>query len=79
NSLDKIQGQCLLEGIDTRDRILLTTGRLSVEMLNKAAQMQVPVLVSRTSPTDLAVELAKAWGHHPHRVCPWRAHACLQR
>lgn len=62
NSLDKIQGQCLLEGIDTRDRILLITGRLSVEMLNKAAQMQVPMLVSRTSPTDLAVEMAKAWG-----------------
>lgn len=62
NSLDKIQGQCLLEGIDTRDRILLTTGRLSVEMLNKAAPMQVPMLVSRTSPTDLAVEMAKAWG-----------------
>jgi FdhD protein len=62
NTLDKIQGQCLLEGIDTRDRILLTTGRLSAEMLNKAAKMQVPVLVSRTSPTDLAVEMAKAWG-----------------
>jgi FdhD protein len=62
NTLDKIQGQCLLEGVDTKDRILLTTGRLSAEMLNKAAKMQVPVLVSRTSPTDLAVELAKAWG-----------------
>ncbi len=62
NTLDKIQGQCLLEGIDTRDRILLTTGRLSAEMLNKAARMQVPVLVSRTSPTDLAVEMAKARG-----------------
>jgi FdhD protein len=62
NTLDKIQGQCLLEGIDTRDRILLTTGRLSAEMLNKAAKMQAPVLVSRTSPTDLAVEMAKAWG-----------------
>jgi FdhD protein len=62
NTLDKIQGQCLLEGIDTRDRILLTTGRLSAEMLNKAAKMQVPVLVSRTSPTDLAVDMAKAWG-----------------
>ncbi|MGA9351186.1 MAG: formate dehydrogenase accessory sulfurtransferase FdhD [Anaerolineae bacterium] len=62
NTLDKIQGQCLLEGIDTRDRILLTTGRLSAEMLNKAAKMQVPILVSRTSPTDLAVEMSKAWG-----------------
>lgn len=62
NTLDKIQGQCLLGGIDTKDRILLTTGRLSAEMLNKAAKMQVPVLVSRTSPTDLAVKMAKAWG-----------------
>ena len=62
NTLDKIQGQCLLQGIDTRDRILLTTGRLSAEMLNKAARMQAPILVSRTSPTDLAVELARAWG-----------------
>ena len=62
NTLDKIQGQCLLEGTETRDRILLTTGRLSAEMLNKAAKMQVPILVSRTSPTDLAVEMAKAWG-----------------
>jgi FdhD protein len=61
NTLDKIQGQCLLEGVDTKDRILLTTGRLSAEMLNKAAKMQVPVLVSRTSPTDLAVEMSKAW------------------
>jgi len=61
NTLDKIQGQCLLEGIDTKDRILLTTGRLSSEMLNKAAKVQAPVVVSRTSPTDLAVELAKAW------------------
>ena len=52
----------LLEGIDTSDRILLTTGRLSAEMLNKAAKMQSPVVVSRTSPTDLAVELAKSWG-----------------
>lgn len=62
NTLDKIQGQCLLEGIDTRDRILLTTGRLSAEMLNKSAKMQAPILVSRSSPTDLAVEMAKAWG-----------------
>jgi len=62
NTLDKIQGQCLLGGIDTKDRVLLTTGRLSAEMLNKAAKMQVPILVSRTSPTDLAVKMAKAWG-----------------
>jgi FdhD protein len=62
NTIDKIQGQCLLEGRDTRECILLTTGRLSTEMLNKGARMQVPVLVSRSSPTDMAVEIAKARG-----------------
>jgi FdhD protein len=62
NTIDKIQGQCLLEGMDTREHILLTTGRLSTEMLNKGARMQVPVLVSRSSPTDMAVEMAKARG-----------------
>ena len=59
---ETIQGAGLLGGLDTKDRMVLTTGRLSAEMLNKAAKMQVPVLVSRTSPTDLAVELARAWG-----------------
>jgi len=40
----------------------LATGCLFAEMLNKAAPMRVPVLVSRTAPTDLAVEMGKAWG-----------------
>ena len=62
NTLDKIRGQCLLEGIETAGGILLTTGRISSEMLTKARKMEVPVVVSRTSPTALAVALAKAWG-----------------
>ena len=58
NTLDKIQGECLMRGISTRDRLLLTTGRVSSEMLLKAAKMQVPVVVSRHSPTGSAVSLA---------------------
>ncbi len=61
NTLDKIAGECLLRGIPTRDAILLTTGRVSSEMLGKAARMEVPVVVTRNSPTSLAVELARAW------------------
>ena len=45
NTLDKIQGECLLKGISTKDRLLLSTGRLSSEMLHKAAKMQVTVVV----------------------------------
>jgi FdhD protein len=62
NTLDKIRGQCLLDGIETRGRIVLSTGRISSEMLTKARGMQVPLVVSRTSPTALAIELAKVWG-----------------
>jgi FdhD protein len=62
NTLDKIRGRCLLEGIPTADRILLSTGRISSEMITKAVKMRVPVVVSRTSPTALSVQLARAWG-----------------
>ncbi len=62
NTIDKIAGQCLWQGIPTADRIILTTGRVSSEMLSKVARMGVPVVASRTSPTLWAVELAAQWG-----------------
>jgi len=62
NTLDKIQGECLLRGIPTRDRLLLTTGRVSSEMLRKAARMQTPVVVSRHSATATAVFMARDLG-----------------
>jgi len=61
NTLDKIRGDCMLRGIVTWDRVLITTGRVSSEMMTKAAKMRVPIVVSRTSPTHLAVQLARAW------------------
>ena len=62
NTLDKIQGECLLKGQSTRDRLLLSTGRVSSETLLKAAKMQVPIVVSRHSPTGGAVALARDLG-----------------
>lgn len=62
NTLDKIRGECMLKGIPTKERIILTTGRISSEMVNKAVGMETPILISRTSPTDLAVRLADSWG-----------------
>lgn len=61
NTLDKIRGECMLRGIATRDGLLISTGRISSEMLIKAAKMETPIVASRTSPTHLAVELARAW------------------
>jgi len=62
NTLDKIQGECLLRGLSTKDRLLLTTGRISSEMLLKAARMQTPIVVSRSTPTERAVSLARDLG-----------------
>ncbi|MGI6327833.1 MAG: formate dehydrogenase accessory sulfurtransferase FdhD [Dethiobacteria bacterium] len=62
NTLDKIQGECMVKEILTRDLLLLTTGRISSEMLLKAAKMQVPVVVSRHSPTKNAILLARDLG-----------------
>jgi FdhD protein len=61
NCLDKLQGAALLAGIPTRDRILLSSGRISSEMINKARRLETPIVCSRTSPTSLSVALAEAW------------------
>ncbi len=62
NAVDKVKGEALLRGIETVDRVLLSTGRISSEMLLKAARMCVPVVASRTSPTEMAVGLAEQLG-----------------
>ncbi len=59
NAVDKIKGAALLQGIPTEGKILLSTGRISSEMLLKAARMEVPLVVSRTSPTEMAITLAE--------------------
>jgi len=59
NALDKVFGEALLRGIDTKDKIILTSGRISSEILIKAAKRQIPVVVSRSAPTSLAVEIAE--------------------
>src|SRR5438128_8149867 len=59
NAVDKVKGEALTRGIPTEGRILLSTGRVSSEMLLKAARMGVPLVASRTSPTEMAVALAE--------------------
>lgn len=61
NTLDKIRGECLFREIPTKDRLLLTTGRISSEMVTKAVRMEVPIVASRSTPTDLAIRLAGDW------------------
>jgi FdhD protein len=61
NTIDKLRGACLIEKIDPFGLILLSTGRISSEMINKAARMGCPIVASRTSPTSLSVKLAREW------------------
>lgn len=62
NAVDKVAGLALLDAVATRDRILLTSGRISSEMVGKARRMGMPIVASRTAPTSVTVELAQAWG-----------------
>jgi len=59
NAIDKIIGECFLKEISTEDRIILTTGRVSSEILIKVAKQRIPVIVARSVPTDMAVGLAE--------------------
>jgi FdhD protein len=59
NAVDKLVGECLWKGADTAERWLLSSGRISSEMALKAARLGVPVVISHTSPTSLAVEVAR--------------------
>lgn len=62
NTLDKIAGRCLLERINLPSRIILTTGRISSEMLQKSARLKASIVISRTSPSSLSIEMARKWG-----------------
>lgn len=62
NAVDKIVGYCFLEGIDTRNKLLLTTGRITSEVLIKAARGRFPIIVSRSSASSMAVAMAQRDG-----------------
>jgi len=62
NAIDKIFGECVLKDIPTDDRIIITSGRISSEILLKVAKRNIPMLISKSAPTDLGVKLANDLG-----------------
>jgi FdhD protein len=62
NTLDKIAGLCLIKDVWPQTKILMTTGRISSEMLQKAARLNAPIIISRTSPSSLSIEMAERYG-----------------
>jgi FdhD protein len=62
NALDTICGWMALHGIAGGDKVLFTTGRLTGEIVIKAAQSGVPILVSRNGVSAMGYDLAKKFG-----------------
>jgi len=62
NAVDAIAGWMWLEGVTGEDKIFYTTGRLTSEMVIKAAQMGIPFLVSRSGVTKMGYDIANQVG-----------------
>lgn len=62
NAIDKIFGKCLMEGIPIDERIVITSGRISSEILLKVSRRVIPIVISISAPTDLGVRLAENLG-----------------
>jgi FdhD protein len=62
NTVDRLAGESLLKGVDLAGKTLVTSGRISSEMVAKAAHLGIAAIASRTSPTDMAVRLADERG-----------------
>ena len=62
NAIDKIFGRCLLESMATDNYLIITSGRISSEVLLKVAKRNIPIIISKSAPTDLGVKLAADLG-----------------
>jgi FdhD protein len=62
NAIDKIFGECIVKDIPTHDRLLITSGRVSSEIVLKVVKRNIPILISKSAPTNLGVKLANDSG-----------------
>jgi FdhD protein len=62
NAIDKIFGECILKDIPTEGCLIITSGRVSSEILLKVARRNIPLLISKSAPTNLGVRLADDLG-----------------
>ena len=62
NAVDKVLGQCILDSIPLGDKIILTSGRLSSEIVLKVARANIPIVISRSASTMLGAKLASHLG-----------------
>jgi FdhD protein len=60
NALDKVVGKALMSNMDLIDKIVMTTGRISSDIVVKVAKAGIQIIVSHSAPTTLALSIAKA-------------------
>ncbi len=58
NAIDKVVGLALAKGLDPSKAALFSTGRITIDMVLKAARARIPIVISRSAPLDQAVELS---------------------
>jgi FdhD protein len=59
NALDKVVGKAIFKNVELGDKLLMTTGRISSDITLKAARAGIPIIISHSAPTDLALKIAK--------------------
>jgi FdhD protein len=62
NAVDKLIGKAFLQGMAMADKILLSSGRISGEIMIKVIRNRIPVLISRTAPTCMSITHAENHG-----------------
>lgn len=62
NAVDKLIGKAFLAGIPVEDKILISSGRISGEISTKVIRNRIPVIISRTAPTCMAITYAEDHG-----------------
>ncbi len=62
NAVDRVIGAALLKRIPFEDKLLLSSGRVSSEIARKVAFAEIPILISRSAPTDTALNIADELG-----------------
>ncbi len=62
NALDKILGHAMMHDMPLHDKVVLTSGRISTEIIAKVARRGIPAIISRSAPTSAAIEQARSLG-----------------
>lgn len=59
NALDKIIGDCLIDNVNIEDKAIITSGRITSEIVLKCAKLGIGCIISRSAPTNLAIDTGK--------------------